>query len=101
MRAATAPAAAAALDEVVPVGGLADPRDVEAARPAVAGVGGDRAVDDDGLRGVGAVDGAAGEVTDLAEGQGDHDVTPDEVTAARAARTASRSSNGCFTPWIS
>ena len=56
VRAATAPAATADRDEVVPVGGLADPRDVEAARPAVAGVGGDRAVDDDGLRGVGAVD---------------------------------------------
>lgn len=88
-------------DEVVPVRGLAEPCDVEAARAALAGVGAHRAVDDDRLRRVGAVDGTAGEIADLAEGQGDHDVTPDEVTAARAARTASRSSNGCFTPWIS
>ena len=48
--AATAPRVDAPRDEVVAVGVLADPGDEEAARAGLAGVGDDRAVDDDGRR---------------------------------------------------
>jgi hypothetical protein len=88
-----------AADEVVAVGVLADPGDVEAALGGLPGVGDDRAVDDDGIRvdAGGDVEAPTGGGGDLGERQRDH-AAPSAACRRSASASSSRSSNGCTTP---
>ena len=88
--------------EVVAVGLLADPGDVQPAGPGLTRVGDDGAVDDErvrvdaGRRDDGPTDG----LRDLGHGERDHSGVPD-AARCRAWASSARSSKGCTTPAIS
>ena len=86
-------------DEVVAVGVLADPGDVEAAGSGLARVGHDGPVDDEGV-GVDTGrrdDGTTRGPRDLGERQSDH-AAPSPAARRSAAPSSARSSKGCTTP---